>query len=218
MTTTLTFYGHSALRLTKGERSIAVDLGGFSDLAVLDGAHAIVLTHAHPDHMDAAGIAGRASDGLAVYGPEAAMNALRDAGIDDQALHPITPGEHVEIEGFSVATFGGQHAVVHPDIPILDNIAYLFDSSIYLPGDSFTRLPEGTTVDVLALGIVGPWVKAEEAVDFARDIAPATVIPVHDAILNDKGIALYDMVIGGRCQDSGITYRRLAIGESLTIN
>ena len=42
---------------------------------------------------------------------------------------------------------GGRHAVIHPDIPVIENNAYLVDGTHLHPGDSFTVPP--AAVDVL---------------------------------------------------------------------
>ena len=36
------------------------------------------------------------------------------------------------------SAFGGQHALIHPAIPMIANLGYLVDGSVYHPGDSFT--------------------------------------------------------------------------------
>ena len=38
-------------------------------------------------------------------------------------------------------TFGGQHALIHPSIPIVANVGYLIDDAVYHPGDSFIVPP-----------------------------------------------------------------------------
>jgi hypothetical protein len=66
--------------------------------------------------------------------------------------------------------------VIHPDLPRFDNSGYvvtLGDSTIYHPGDALT--PPGEPVDLLCVVVSAPWMRAAEAVDFARLVgAPAT--------------------------------------------
>ena len=46
--------GHSCVRLDKDGAVLVIDPGTFSDAAAaLDGAAAVMVTHEHPDHLDA---------------------------------------------------------------------------------------------------------------------------------------------------------------------
>ena len=50
----LTKLGHSCVRLDKDGATLVIDPGGWSDpAAALDGAAAVLVTHEHPDHLDA---------------------------------------------------------------------------------------------------------------------------------------------------------------------
>ena len=66
---------------------------------------------------------------------------------------------------------GGEHAVIHPDIPVVANNAYLIDGTHLHPGDSFT--PPPAPVDVLFLPTGAPWLKLSEAVDYLRAVGAA---------------------------------------------
>ena len=43
------------------------------------------------------------------------------------------------VAGARVEVLGGQHAVIHPDIPVIPNNAYLVDGTHLHPGDALTR-------------------------------------------------------------------------------
>ena len=46
--------GHSCVRLEKDGGVLVIDPGSWSDApAALEGAHAVMVTHEHPDHLDA---------------------------------------------------------------------------------------------------------------------------------------------------------------------
>jgi hypothetical protein len=65
----------------------------------------------------------------------------------------------------SIRVRGGEHAVIHPDIPVIDNVAYLLnDGALLHPGGSL-YVPE-EPVDVLALPAGAPWLKISEAIDY----------------------------------------------------
>ena len=77
---------------------------------------------------------------------------------------------------------GGTHAVIHPEIPVIDNISYLVGDGdhparLMHPGDALF-IP-GEPVDVLATPAAAPWMKISEAVDYLRAVAPARAVPIH---------------------------------------
>jgi hypothetical protein len=41
-----------------------------------------------------------------------------------------------------------------------------------------------------------PWSKAAEVIDYVREVRPATVIDIHDGLLNGTGVGLYGKVVG----------------------
>lgn len=217
MTTELTTWGHSGVRLRRGDRRLAIDPGSFTDPRALDDASAVLITHEHPDHVVPESLAATVNErpDLQVWAPEPVAHALLAAGAAQARVHVVTPGQEFTAAGFDVAVLGGTHAVIHPTIPVVANAAYLIDGDVLHPGDSFTPTPDGVEVRVLALPVSAPWLKLAEAVDYAAAVAPATVVPIHDAILSDVGRGLVDRVAGGLIGD--IAYRRLDLGEALTV-
>ena len=93
----------------------------------------------------------------------------------------MAPGASIQVGGSRVDVLGGEHAVIHPDIPIVANNAYLIDGTHLHPGDSFT--PPPAPVDVLFLPTGAPWLKLSEAVDYLRAVAPRIAVPIHEAVL-----------------------------------
>ena len=106
---------------------------------------------------------------------------LVDAGI---AHRVVSPGEQLELAGATIDVIGGDHGVIHPDIPVIPNNGYLIDGgdgTILHPGDSFTVV--NRDVDVLLLPTAAPWLKVSEAVDYLRAVDPGLAVPIHQAIL-----------------------------------
>ena len=197
---------------------LVLDPGGFSDPAALDGADAVLVTHEHVDHVvpDTLTAALAAAPELQVWAPGAVVDLLLAAGASADRLHAVTEGDAFTAAGFTVQAVGQRHAVIHPSIPVVANVAYLVDGTLLHPGDSFTRPPVGVHVEVLLLPVSAPWMKLSEAADYLQAVAPGIAVPIHDAILSDAGRGLVDRVIpqvtGGVAQ-----YRRLAAGETLTV-
>ena len=123
--------------------------------------------------------------GSAVAGANPDARLIVDAGTAEQLGERPTrwsrSGASIQIAGSRIDVLGGQHAVIHPDIPVIANNAYLIDGTHLHPGDSFT--PPPAPVDVLFLPTGAPWLKLSEAVDYLRAVAPRTAVPIHEAVL-----------------------------------
>ncbi len=218
MSTTISSHGHSCIRLEKDGHVLVLDPGGFSDPAAPDGAGAVLVTHEHVDHVvpDKLTAALAAAPELQVWAPGVVVDQLVAAGAPADRLHAVTEGDTFTAEGFTVQAVGHRHAVIHPSIPVVANVAYLVDGAVLHPGDSFTQPPAGVHVEVLMLPVSAPWMKLSEAADYLQAVAPAIAVPIHDAILSDAGRGLVDRVIPQVTREVA-EYRRLAAGETLTI-
>jgi L-ascorbate metabolism protein UlaG (beta-lactamase superfamily) len=96
----------------------------------------------------------------------------------------VSPGERLELAGSTIDVIGGDHGVIHPDIPVVPNNGYLIDGdagTVLHPGDSFSAPPR--PIDLLLLPTAAPWLKVSEAVDYLRAVAPSLAVPIHQAIL-----------------------------------
>ncbi|GAA4284451.1 MBL fold metallo-hydrolase [Brevibacterium daeguense] len=213
-----TVWGHAGVRLEREGGSLAVDPGGFTDPQILAGVSAVLVTHEHADHVQPEKMARALADtsGFHLWAPRGVVEALEDAGASAERVHVASPGEDFEAAGFRVRVLGGEHAVIHPNLPRVANLAYLIEESVLHPGDSFPELPAGVAVDVLALPVSAPWMKIAEAVDFAAAVSPRVVVPIHDAILSDEGKAIVDRLVPNLIGEA--SYRRLAPGEALAVS
>ncbi|MEU7711133.1 MBL fold metallo-hydrolase [Micromonospora chalcea] len=205
----VTKYAHSCLRLEHDGAVLVVDPGAFSDPKALDGADAVLITHEHPDHVDVPALT-RALErrSVPVHGPASLAGVLGDAA---EALVTVEPGQSFTVAGVPVRAYGGQHAVIHPDIPVIQNIGYLFADVVYHPGDSLF-VPDDVQVDTLFAPIHAPWSKFSEVVDFIRAVAPRRAYALHDALLNDNGLGVLDRQYTAL---SKTDYRRLEPGTRI---
>jgi len=209
----VTKYTHSCLRIDSGHSILVVDPGVFSERAALTGADAVLVTHEHFDHLDVDALA----DALAAR-PELRIFAHADVlpklTAFSDVVTAVAPGEEFQAAGFTVHAYGGEHALIHPEIPRIANLAYLItdaDDSIFHPGDSFT-VPEGAVVETLFVPLNAPWMKLAESIDFVRAVKPRRAYALHDALLNETGAKVSD---GHLERLSGTDYAHVAPGTTL---
>jgi L-ascorbate metabolism protein UlaG (beta-lactamase superfamily) len=201
----LTKYSQSCVRLEDGGRALVIDPGTFSEASeALAGADAVLITHEHADHLDEPALRAAAAThpDLPVWAPAAVAAKLADLG---DHVHAVGPGESFEAAGFDVRTFGGEHAVIHPKVPVVANVGYLVDGSVYHPGDSFA-VPDAPVATLLA-PINAPWSKVSEVIDFIQAVGAPQAFQIHDGLLNDNGFGLYERLI---TQLAGTDYAHLA--------
>ncbi|MGP0222855.1 MBL fold metallo-hydrolase [Paenarthrobacter sp. NCHU4564] len=224
----LTKYTHACVRLEKEGNVLVIDPGTFSEAGeALAGAQAVLITHQHDDHIDRSAVlaALRRDEDLAVHAPQAVVNALLDAAGQDAGegagslagrIHAAAPESTLDVAGFRVQTYGGQHALIHPQIPVVANIGYLVDGNVFHPGDSFV-VPDSMEVKTLLVPIHAPWSKVGEVVDFVISVRAPQAFPVHDALLNELGRGIVEGHVTRIGAKYGTRYRRLVPGESVEV-
>ncbi|MGR0159559.1 MBL fold metallo-hydrolase [Paenarthrobacter nitroguajacolicus] len=215
----LTKYTHACVRLEKDGKVLVIDPGTFSESAeALDGAQAVLVTHEHNDHIDQPAVTAalRSNTMLEVHAPAGVAAALKENGDVADRVHAVEPNSRLEAAGFGIRTFGGQHALIHAQIPVVANIGYLVEENVFHPGDSFV-VPDGITVQTLLVPIHAPWSKVGEVVDYVISVRAPKAFPVHDALLNDLGRGIVEGHVTRIGARYGTTYAPLAPGESVEV-
>ncbi len=211
----LTKLGHSCVRLEKDGATLVIDPGRWSEAAdALSGASAVLVTHEHPDHLDADAVrAALAGDpALELWTNASIAGQFRDFG---GRVHAVDHGDAFTAAGFDVHVYGHDHAQIHRDIPIVVNTGFAVNGEVFHPGDALT-VPEDR-VPTLLLPIVAPWLKASEMIDYAREVAPQRAYAIHDAVLNENGIGLWQRMMQVAAQPSGAAFARLEPGSAVEL-
>ncbi|MBS4727621.1 MBL fold metallo-hydrolase [Mycobacterium sp. SM1] len=187
----LTHFGHSCL-LAEFERTrVLFDPGTFSHgFEGISGLSAILVTHQHPDHLDRSRL-----PALLTANPAAALYAdPQTAAQLGEPCRAVHVGDVLAVGELTIRAAGGRHAVIHPEIPVIDNISYLVGDGehparLMHPGDAL--FVPGEPVEVLATPAAAPWMKIAEAVDYLRTVAPAHAVPIHQGIIATEARGIY---------------------------
>lgn len=176
--------GHSCVVLAADGARLLLDPGAFSQgYQTLEGLDAILVTHQHFDHLDLDALPALLdrNPGAELVVDSGTATVLRERGIEHTVREP---GERFTVAGTSVDVLGGEHEVIHPDIPVIPNNGYLVTdgtTTVLHPGDAFVTAP--ARPDVLLLPTAAPWMAAADAIDYLRATAPPLAVPIHEAIL-----------------------------------
>jgi L-ascorbate metabolism protein UlaG (beta-lactamase superfamily) len=181
---------HSCLLVEKGDGKILFDPGTFSFVdedpkpAGLTGITAIIITHSHPDHMDAEAIKTIVDQnaGCVIYGNSGIVKGLGEKGLRVQLFESGTR----EIGEFKIDAYEARHEkIVSGQIP--PNTAYVVDENLLNPGDSYAFSLDALRgkFKVLALPTMAPWTNELETLGFASRMDAKRVIPIHDGYVKD---------------------------------
>ena len=187
----MTHFGHSCLLAEFGVARILFDPGNFSHgFEGITGLSAILITHQHPDHADPQRL-----PALLEANPQAALYAdPQTAEMLGGRWQAVQVGDTFTVGDLSIRGVGGRHAVIHPEIPVIDNISYLVGDAehparLMHPGDAL--FVPGESVEVLATPAAAPWMKISEAVDYLRAVAPRHAVPIHQGIIAPEARGIF---------------------------
>jgi L-ascorbate metabolism protein UlaG (beta-lactamase superfamily) len=211
----LTKYTHACVRLDDGDRCLVIDPGMFSEVdEALDGAHGVLITHEHADHIeiDKVRAALQGDSRLRLWAPSSVADLLDGFG---EQVTTVAPGQTFDAAGFPVRTYGGQHALIHPAIPMVANVGYLVADTVFHPGDSFT-VPD-VPVPVLLLPTNAPWSKAAEVIDYAISVRAPHAYQIHDWLVTENYATVVEGHLRRIATPHGVEFRHLAARETVRL-
>lgn len=180
----VTKYPQSTLVLEKDGRRLLIDPGSFTAAKYtaddFPEIEAIVLTHRHPDHVEAELIKS-ILDKKAV--PVIANSDTKET-FPELVTHVISSGETVSHAGFEILA----HDLPH--VPMVDgtagpqNTGYIFDGNFFHAGDGVDTT--GVSVHYAAVPIAGPDLSLRDAHDLIASIGAKVIIPIHYSLFTDE--------------------------------
>ncbi|MBA2955635.1 MBL fold metallo-hydrolase [Nocardioides sp. MAH-18] len=209
----ITKFGHACVRIEHDGTVLVLDPGVFTDAEAVDGADAVLITHEHPDHYLPDHL--RRTDAPVFTIDAVAARIREDAPDVAERVTVVAPGASFD-PGIPVRAVGELHAVIHPEFPRIHNSGYVIDAGgtrIYHPGDALTE--PGEAVDVLLVPSSAPWLKASEAVEFARAVKAPRNLAIHDRIYTDAAHGILEQHMNAFLPKEGLAYVRLADGADL---
>ncbi len=191
----ITKFGHACVRIEHQGHVLVIDPGGWTAPEAVDGAHAVLITHEHGDHYDPDNL--RATD-AAIFTIAAVAAQIQEHAPDIAERVVVVSAGQVFGDHLSIRVVGELHAVIHPEYDHrFANSGYVVtagQTKIYHPGDALTA--PGEAVDILCAPVSAPWLKASEAIDFAREVGAPRNLAIHDGIYSERGLVTIDSHMG----------------------
>ncbi len=185
----ITKYIHSCLLIEKGDDRILFDPGKFTFMngevkpSQFDNIQAIIITHKHPDHIDGESLKEiiKNNENVVVLGNTDVVKMLAEKDIEAKVFES---GE-MTISSFVIKAYDAKHEKILAD-ELPQNTAYVVDDKILHPGDSYDeRLYKLKGTPILCLPIMAPWANEPQTFEFAKNILPKYVLPIHDGYSKD---------------------------------
>ncbi|QQL49210.1 MBL fold metallo-hydrolase [Mucilaginibacter ginkgonis] len=176
-------YLHSCLVFEEDGFKLLIDPGKFSFAEGLISpedfrdVNAIIVTHNHPDHLDAdilKSIVGLS--GAPVHTNGQVSEEINKAGINSKILRD---GENI-IGPFILNAFEVEHEPLL-DSPTPQMTALVLNGKVLHPVDSFEqKMQQYQDIELLLLPVMAPFTTEIAVADFADELQPKQILPVHD--------------------------------------
>lgn len=177
----ITKLGHCCLIIDIRGVRFLTDPGSYTTAQdTVTGIDFVVISHEHTDHIHVESV-----KKILVNNPKAQVITNASVGkiLEKESISyiKISHGEVLEAKGVSIAGHGLKHAPIYRDYEQVENTGYMFDNTLFYPGDAFYK-PD-VPVDILAFPVAGPWCTIADALDYAIAVKPRIAFGVHDGNL-----------------------------------
>jgi L-ascorbate metabolism protein UlaG (beta-lactamase superfamily) len=176
----ITKFGHCCLLVEEGNLKVLTDPGIFSNPPEeLNDLDLVLITHEHPDHLhiDSLKVILAHNPNVKVITTAFVEDLLKKENIASTVLEH---GQSVTEKEVLIEAIGELHAQMHSSIPQSTNVGFFIANKLFYAGDALTK--PGKRVEVLALPVAGPWMKISDGIDYAIELDPKFIFPVHEAI------------------------------------
>ena len=191
-----------------------MDPGNFNATPDVANVDVILITHEHDDHCSIDSIKHilKKNPSAEIITHDAVGKKLAGAGI---SFTSINDGDALVRRGVTISSRGTKHARIHPDIPIIANTGFLIAKKLFYPGDSFVN--PHIPVEILALPVAAPWMRIEESIEYAKEVKPRLVFPVHDGMLIPERRGSSRMLPEKLLTPLGIQFKDMVEGSVLEV-
>ncbi|MBI5530954.1 MAG: MBL fold metallo-hydrolase [Candidatus Doudnabacteria bacterium] len=202
----ITKFGHCCLLIEEAGLRLLTDPGIFTVAAhsVVQNLNAIIITHEHADHFHLESLKEilKLNPQVKIYTNKSVGALLQKEGIN---FMRVEDGEIAMMGELKLEGFGSKHEEIYQDYGQVENTSYFIGPRLFYPGDAFYA--PNREVEILALPVVGPWMKISQAIEYAKKIRPKVAFPVHDGIL--KNPALVHTPAEKYLKENGIDFKPL---------
>ncbi len=209
----ITKLGHCCLLIKEKDLIILTDPGVFTHVQEnITGIDIILITHEHADHLHIDSL-----KKVLTNNPNAKVITNLSVGKLLEAEHIsyqiVSDQQEIIMNDLIIEGLGSLHAEIYKTEPRVENTGYMINKRLFYPGDALFN-PQ-RDVEILALPVSGPWIKTSEVIDYALQVKPKKVFPVHDALLTEAARAIYYRMPNKVLKESGIDFVMIKDGEEI---
>ncbi|MFV0427136.1 MAG: MBL fold metallo-hydrolase [Beutenbergiaceae bacterium] len=202
---------HACLVVEEATGALVIDPGSWTaPVDDVESVAAVLITHEHADHWTPEHLSGlrRRFPDAPIFGPAGVAGAA-------QAVTVVTAGQTESVGPFRLHFYGGQHAIIHRSLPVVDNIGVVVNDRFAYGGDSL--VPPPGAVEALAVPAGAPWLKLGDAMDYLAAARPEHSFAVHDGVLSPAGLDLAHKLLASAAATVSTTHHRLTPGDYLEL-
>jgi len=177
----ITKLGHCCLVIEYKGKRILTDPGSYSSSQnEVKDIDLILITHEHPDHLhiESLEMILQNNPQIKIITNTSVGEIIKQKGI---IFDIVEDGQNTIFDEILIEGFGTKHEEIYQEMGRVQNTGYFIDNKLFCPGDAFTN--PGKPIEILALPIVAPWMHFKTAIQYAIEVKPKTIFPVHDGML-----------------------------------